>query len=105
MLKGPRRGQVWGTAGLLGQQLIEGLGGPPVLVLAAGAVLLHNPVVLEAEPSSFDAGGEGAGQWSRLPCPQGCLSHPPSLGLQVPVYTMGLGQGLLAGVPHSCEIC
>lgn len=110
VLRGQLRGQVWGPAGLLGQQLVEGLGGPPVLVLTAGAVLLHDPVVLEAEPASFDAGGKrGVDRGSLLPSPPGYLAHPPEpgltgrwqgpipslapsgqpLGLPVPVCTMG----------------
>lgn len=56
-----RRDWVWEASGLLGQQLVEGFGGLPVLILAAGAVLLHDPVVLAAEPARLGAGGEVAG--------------------------------------------
>lgn len=74
MMRGQRRGWSRGAAGLLCQKLVEGLGGLPVLVLAAGAVLLHDPVMLAAEPSCFDAGGEVAGG-------AGFLSHPPAISV------------------------
>lgn len=108
VVRGQQRSQIWGRAGLLGQQLVEGLGGPPVSVLAAGAVLLHDPVVLEAEPARFDAGGEEA-DLSFLPCSPSHLPWPrawlrgrrepclaPSgqpLGLQVQVWAMGRVKG------------
>lgn len=116
--RGQLRGQLWATVGLLSQQLVEGLGGPPVLVLAAGALLLHDPVVPTAEPSSFDAAGEVmAWQLPRLPPRR--ASHPwrsgPSgdgawaeggpglhlvppgepLGLRVPVCTWDSTEGFL----------
>ena len=61
LLRRLRRDWVWGALGLLSQQLVEGFGGLPVFVLAAGAVLLHDPVVLAAEPARLGAGGEVAG--------------------------------------------
>lgn len=79
LLTGARRAagrRLWGPAGLLGQQLVEGLGGLPVVVLAAGAVLLHDAVVLAAEPASFDAEGEVAGP---------VLTPAPELGTPNPV--------------------
>ena len=73
-VRGRRRGGVCGAAGLLSQQLVEGLGGLPVLVFAAGAALLHDPVVPAAEPARFGAGGEVAG-WA------GFLGHLPAISV------------------------
>lgn len=66
------------AAGLLSQQLVEGLGGLPVLVLAAGADLLHDPVVPATEPARFGAGREVAG-WA------GFLGRLPTISVPPPV--------------------
>lgn len=42
--------------GPVSQQLVEGLRGLPVVVLTAGALPLHNAVVLAAEPAGRSAG-------------------------------------------------
>lgn len=72
--------------GLLGQQLVEGLGRLPVLSLAAGTILLHDAVVLAAEPASLGAGEMAAGRPSFLtrllgiPVPPPILSPPQRSG-------------------------
>lgn len=55
-MKGEQGSQAQRHLGLLSQQLVEGLRGLPILILTAGALLLHNAVVLAAEPACLGAG-------------------------------------------------